>query len=94
MTHLEKHSESIHSSISTIVDWDNEKDSARPMNWSTTRRWAIVVTTTLITFVVSFSSSVFFATLNEIADEFDVSKNIAVLGITLFVLGFAFGPLL
>ncbi|KAK4503180.1 hypothetical protein PRZ48_006608 [Zasmidium cellare] len=97
MADTAKHSEFIESSTSiasTIVDWDDDNDPARPMNWSTARRWAIVVTTTLITFVVSFSSSVFSATLSDVADEFDVSKNIAVLGITLFVLGFAFGPLL
>ncbi|KAF2165391.1 hypothetical protein M409DRAFT_55797 [Zasmidium cellare ATCC 36951] len=96
MTDTAKHSEFIDSStsISTIVDWDDENDPGRPKNWSTVRRWAIVVTTTLITFVVSFSSSVFSATLAEVADEFDVSKNVVVLGITLFVLGFAFGPLL
>lgn len=79
---------------STIITWDGETDPTRPMNWSPVRKWAIVVTTTLITFVVSFSSSVFSTTLSDVVAEFNSSETVAVLGISLFVFSFAFGSLM
>ncbi|KAF7185201.1 Citrinin biosynthesis cluster MFS transporter mrr1 [Pseudocercospora fuligena] len=75
-----------------IVDWDGPSDPARPENWSSLRKWTIVVTTTLMTAIVSFASSVFSATIEETKAEFDVSSTVMLLGITLYVLGFAIGP--
>ncbi|KAI5366701.1 putative major facilitator superfamily, MFS transporter superfamily [Septoria linicola] len=77
---------------SDIVDWDGPLDPAKPTNWSAIRKWTIVVTTTLLTFVVSFSSSVWSAVIEETSNEFETSSTVMVLGITIYVLGFAVGP--
>ncbi|KAG4442854.1 hypothetical protein IFR05_001650 [Cadophora sp. M221] len=44
--------------------------------------------------MVSFASSVSSATIPQVRSEFQVSANIALLVISLYVLGFAFGPML
>ncbi|KXS95133.1 hypothetical protein AC578_2883 [Pseudocercospora eumusae] len=75
-----------------IVDWNGPSDPAKPANWSSLRKWTIVVTTTLMTAIVSFASSVFSATIDETKAEFGVSRTVMLLGITLYVLGFAIGP--
>ncbi|KAH9845217.1 Major Facilitator Superfamily transporter [Teratosphaeria destructans] len=87
-------SSSSSSASSIIVDWTGEQDPARPQNWPTWRKWAIVVTTTSITFVVSFGSSIFSAALHDLEDELDIPQHVAVLGISLYVAGFALGPMI
>jgi multidrug resistance protein len=48
----------------------------------------------LTTFVVTFASSVFSSALRAVAVEFNVSDEVATLGTSLFVVGFALGPLI
>ena len=45
------------------------------------------------TFVASFDSALFAAGTAEASKEFAVSKEVGILGTSLFVLGFAFGPI-
>ncbi|KAI1667967.1 Polyamine transporter [Pyrenophora tritici-repentis] len=76
-----------------VVDWKEPSDPQRPVNWSFTRKWAIVTATSLATFMVSFGSSVYSAATSQLQTDFDISATISSLGISLYVLGFAFGPL-
>jgi hypothetical protein len=62
-----------------------------PRNMSRLRRKALVIATGLMTFCVVFGSSVFTATFAATSEEFDVSSEVMVLGLSLYVLGFAFG---
>ncbi|KAL5592784.1 hypothetical protein FOBRF1_013092 [Fusarium oxysporum] len=43
---------------------------------------------------VAFSSTAYSSGISEIMQEFQVSRTVAILGITMFVFGFAFGPLI
>ena len=45
------------------------------------------------TFSVTFASSVFSTATTETAEQFGVSPEAMILGTSLFVLGFAFGPI-
>jgi DHA1 family multidrug resistance protein-like MFS transporter len=47
--------------------------------------------TAFLTFTVSFASSVFSTATFATADEFGVSCEVMILGVTLYVLGFARG---
>lgn len=76
---------------SKIVTWDGENDPKKPSNMSELRKWMIVVTTGLMTFCVSFASSVFSTTTFVTAELFGVSSEVMILGLSLYVLGFAFG---
>jgi ammonia channel protein AmtB len=66
----------------------------KPANWSSLRKWSIIVTATLITFMVSFASSVYSAVTSSIASEFNVSPQVSILGIVLYVAAFALGPMI
>lgn len=83
----DKELESAAHTKSVVVDWDTPSDPAKPINWSTFRKWTIVVTTTLMTFVVSFASSEFSATIEQTRDEFNASNTVLLLGITVYLLG-------
>jgi len=64
------------------------------MNWPTTKKWIVTVTMGIMTFSVTFASSVFSTATTQTSKEFGVSQEVMILGTSLFVLGFAFGPLL
>lgn len=74
-----------------LVDWDGPNDPANPMNWSLSRKWWISMLTAFMTFVISFGSSVFSATTEVTAEEFGASSEVMILGVTLYVVGFACG---
>jgi len=76
-----------------VVDWDGDDDPNNPMNWSSKRKWAIAVTMGLMTFVVTFASSVFSSAVEVTGMQFGVSSEVMILAVALFVLGFAFGPI-
>lgn len=74
-----------------LVDWDGPNDPANPMNFSKARKWWISILTALLTFVISFGSSVFSATTTVTAEHFGASQEVMILGVTLYVVGFACG---
>jgi len=75
------------------VTWDGPDDPQNPRNMTFARRWAIVATTGLMTFTVSFASSVFSTTTFVTAAKFNVSSEVMLLGLSLYVCGFAAGPM-
>ena len=68
-------------------------DLANPRNWPTWRKWSIVVAITLIDLTVSFAASGFSPAEKKFAKDFGVSSEVATLGLSLCVLGFALGPM-
>ena len=75
------------------VTWDGPDDPTNPKNMTFARRWAIVATTGLMTFTVSFASSVFSTTTFVTAAKFNVASEVMLLGLSLYVCGFAAGPM-
>lgn len=75
------------------VSWIPE-DPRNPMNFSSFKKWSITLIASSITLTVSLVSSAYSGGISSLTAEFQVDKEIIILGISLFVLGFAFGPLL
>ncbi|KAJ7581004.1 MFS general substrate transporter [Mycena floridula] len=69
-------------------------DPHNPYNWSHTKKWLVTAQLALATWTVSFSSSAYAGGLANTEVDLGISQEIAVLGISLYVLGFAVGPLL
>ncbi|KAF2086547.1 MFS general substrate transporter [Saccharata proteae CBS 121410] len=76
-----------------IVEWDGPDDPENPMNFPTWRKWLITTIMGLMTFCITFASSVFSTATEATSREFGVSTEVMTLGTSLFVLGFAFGPI-
>jgi len=76
-----------------IVDWVL-KDPDDPYNWPRTRKWAITAQLAVTTFTVAFGSSVYAGGLKYVVRDLSVSDELAILGISLYVLGFALGYVL
>ncbi|KAL5340684.1 major facilitator superfamily domain-containing protein [Aspergillus crustosus] len=75
-----------------VVEFDGAGDPLHPYNWSLLRRICLVGILTYSTFANSFTSAVFSAAIGSVTDEFHISREAASLGVTLYVLGFAAGP--
>ncbi|KAH8077751.1 major facilitator superfamily domain-containing protein [Cristinia sonorae] len=78
-----------------VVDWDGPSDPLNPRNWSVRRKWAATLIVSSFTFVSPVSSAMMAPASEVIAREFHVTSSIITAMITsMFVLGYAFGPLL
>ncbi|KAG9601788.1 hypothetical protein KCV04_g19277, partial [Aureobasidium melanogenum] len=73
-----------------LVDWDGPNDPGNPMNFPEWKKWVITIVAGLMTFSVTFASSVFSTATTPTSQLFGVSEEVMILGTSLFVLGFAF----
>lgn len=76
---------------SNLVEWDGINDPENPMNFSLGRKIWMSTMASFMTFGVSFASSVFSADTRATAKKFNVSEEVMVLGVSLYVLGFSCG---
>lgn len=66
-------------------------DPENPKNWSKTKKWWCTLMIASVCFTVAFNSAVITADLGSVAREFHVSEEVALLSVTLFVVGFGIG---
>lgn len=66
-------------------------DPENPKNWSKAYKWYCTMVVAFTCFVVAFTSSVITPGINDVQEEFGVSSSVALLSITLFVIGFGLG---
>jgi DHA1 family multidrug resistance protein-like MFS transporter len=76
-----------------LVEWDGDDDPENPQNFPARKKWMVTVVAGLMTFSVTFASSVFSTATTVTSQLFGVSSEVMILGTSLFVLGFAFGKL-
>ncbi|GFF92859.1 MFS multidrug transporter, putative [Aspergillus udagawae] len=74
-----------------IVEFQKD-DPGNPMNWSQLRKWFITAIVTVSVFAITFTSSAYSASANELIPDFNISTEVFTVGLSLFVLGFAIGP--
>lgn len=79
---------------SDVLDLSGPNSPLNPMNMPTWRKWSCVSVLGAMTFAATFSSSVFNAAIPVTAREFHVSLETMALATSLFVFGFAAGPVL
>jgi len=75
-----------------IVDWLND-DPEDPQRWSTVYKWSQIMLTAFATLAVALSSSAYSGGIESLIADFGVGTELLTSGISLFVVGFAFGPL-
>lgn len=68
-------------------------DARNPVTFSRPFKWTITLIAAGSTLAVSFASSAYSGGVMEIMMDFGVSTEVVILGVSLFVLGFAVGPL-
>ncbi|KAK1975028.1 major facilitator superfamily transporter [Colletotrichum cereale] len=79
------------------VHWDEpeDQDPENPMNWRPVVKWANILTISVISFLVPLVSSMLAPAVPQVMAEFKTtSATFATFVVSIFVLGFACGPLL
>ncbi|GIL79697.1 hypothetical protein Vretifemale_8979 [Volvox reticuliferus] len=76
-----------------IVDFLDD-DAANPQLWPSLYKWALTLFVSIATLAVGFCSSAYAGAAGGIMTFFGTSPEVTTLGISLFVLGFALGPLI
>ena len=69
-------------------------DPLHAQNWPLKKKLPVAIVLGFVTLTSAFGSSIFSASLESVAHHFHISREVGVLGISLYVLGFATGPLL
>lgn len=76
-----------------LVEW-LPKDHENPQTWAASYKWVQTIFVAMATLSVALASSAYSGAVDSLQAQFHPPKQIIItLGISLFVLGFAFGPL-
>lgn len=76
-----------------VVLWIDD-DARNPLLYGQWKKWSITAVASLSTLAVALLSSVYAGGRDGIVLEFGIGNEVFTLGVSLFVLGFALGPLL
>lgn len=78
-----------------IVGWDSQHDPEMPLNFAPFRKWTIVTLLSCITFMTPFASSILAPALQDMETDFEGGKitTKGSLPVSIFLLGYAVGPL-
>ncbi|KAE8838398.1 hypothetical protein PTNB73_03586 [Pyrenophora teres f. teres] len=75
------------------TDWTGPNDPENPHNWGIWKRVYHATIPALFGFAVTFGTSVYTPSIANITHHFQISRTVAILGLTLYTLGLGFGPI-
>jgi MFS transporter, DHA1 family, multidrug resistance protein len=76
-----------------LVELTGDYDPANAKSWSVPRKLRTAIVLGFDTLIASWGSSVYSSAVEPVSQEFGVSSVVAILGLTLYICGFATGPL-
>lgn len=95
LTGLEKEMEVTAKPDSNIVDFDGPDDPENPQNWTPRKRWIAVALISAITFITPLASSMVAPGVPQLmADFHSTNEQLASFVVSVYLLGYVFGPLL
>ncbi|KAI5289716.1 hypothetical protein KEM54_003368 [Ascosphaera aggregata] len=77
-----------------LVGWYSDDDPENPQNWSTGKKWILVILIFYYTFAVYGSSAIYTSSLEGVQKKFNIGPVTAELGLSIYVLGYGIGPLI
>ncbi|KAK4687592.1 MFS transporter, DHA1 family, multidrug resistance protein, partial [Tremellales sp. Uapishka_1] len=77
-----------------IVTFNTTDDPENPKNWPPRKKLRVLILYGLSTMCATFASSVFSSASSYYAAEYGITDEVAILGVSLFVLGYVPGPLI
>ncbi|KAF5855762.1 hypothetical protein ETB97_008462 [Aspergillus alliaceus] len=77
-----------------LVTWNGPDDLEDPLNWSAFWKWSITMLTSFGRLVTLMSGSMLAPALEVISEDIHTSTETSNMVLSIFVLAFAFGPML
>lgn len=90
----EHHDDETEGVLMSLLDWDGPDDVDNPHNWSKVKKWFITFTVAWVCLCVSLGSSLYVSGVEEIVLQFHISQELAISGLTFYLIGLALGPVL
>ncbi|KAJ9165188.1 MFS general substrate transporter [Coniochaeta hoffmannii] len=88
-------SEAVDETDPNVVSWDGPDDPQNPKNWTDKKKWTNVAILSILTVITPLGSSMFAPGIPKIMAEFhSTDSTTATFVLSIYILGFAFGPLL
>ncbi|KXG47017.1 Major facilitator superfamily domain, general substrate transporter [Penicillium griseofulvum] len=78
----------------SYVDFEGTDDPSHPQSWKLSKKLFNSILVCSGTFIVSLTSAIFAPGIDKVSKAFGVGTEVGTLGTTLYVLGFASGPLI
>jgi MFS family permease len=75
-----------------VVKWI-ENDPRDPMHFPSSRKWVFTMISALTLFIVTLASSGYTGGIPSLMQQLEVSQELAIAGVSLYVVGFAVGPI-
>ncbi|KAJ5909773.1 hypothetical protein N7504_004416 [Penicillium tannophilum] len=79
---------------SIVISWRGDDDPENPQNWSTIKKSFVSSLICFLTFAIYVGSAIYTPGVPGVEEQFGVSSVAALLGLTLFVLGYGLGPMI
>ncbi|KAI0341879.1 MFS general substrate transporter [Trametopsis cervina] len=76
-----------------LVSWDGPDDPEAPLNWSSWKKACVLAQVSLHTLSIYIGASIYGPGIGDLSEKFGISEVAGSLGITMFVLGYATGPM-
>lgn len=76
------------------LNWNGKDDPDNPRNYSLTIRVASTIAATLLASVTTLGGSIYSPSHDQVSKAFQVSQEVAILPLSLYNAGLAFGPLI
>jgi DHA1 family multidrug resistance protein-like MFS transporter len=77
-----------------VVEFDGPNDPLHAQNWPLKKKLPVAISLAFVTLTAAFGSSIFSAALGSVTREYGISTEVGILGVSLYVLGFATGPII
>ena len=77
-----------------VVEFDGPTDPLHAQNWPLKKKMPVAIVLGYVTLCSAFGSSIFSVATGTVAQQFGISTEVGILGVSLYVLGFATGPIL
>ncbi|KAE8132031.1 major facilitator superfamily domain-containing protein [Aspergillus pseudotamarii] len=77
-----------------VVDWNGPDDPDNPLNWSTAKSFGHVVIVAVLSMVVNIASTMVAPAMEGVVRDLEItSRTLGTLAVSIYLLGFALGPL-
>lgn len=76
-----------------VVDWYGPDDQDNPQNWSSFKKVWIIISIAILTISIYMGSSIYTPGAHEMMKELNTSRVMVTLPLTMFVMGYGFGPM-
>ncbi|KAF3905257.1 hypothetical protein ABW21_db0204923 [Orbilia brochopaga] len=76
-----------------LINWNGHQDPGCPKGFKKKNKWIITLIVAAGAFNTTCASSIYTSTYEQIERDFKVSHEVAILGLSLFVMGLGIGPM-